>query len=121
MATLYGSLDRSYSPVVTIAVSTSVGPSHFVDAVIDTGFTGLSNYQSNELGPLASDREPCLKSSTRTDAPVPSRWHGRRSQLQRESDEAIVGLELVQISPPSGERLVGILSSDAPQAPKAGA
>lgn len=34
-------------------------------------------------------------------------------QLQRGSDEAIVGLELVQISPPSGERLVGILSSDS--------
>jgi len=51
------------------------------------------------------------------------RWLVREGfvHLQRGSDEAIVGLELVQISPPSGERLVGILSSDAPQAPKAGA
>jgi len=38
------------------------------------------------------------------------RWLVREGfvHLQRGSDEAIVGLELLQISPPSGERLVGI-------------
>ena len=40
MATLHGSLDSSHSPFVTIAVSVPSGPSHFVDALIDTGFSG---------------------------------------------------------------------------------
>jgi len=53
MATLHGSLDSSHSPLVTVAVSAPSGPSHFVGALIDTGFTGfvqLPEQRARELG-----------------------------------------------------------------------
>ena len=53
MARIRGSLDSAHCPVITIAVSASSGPSTFVDAVIDTGFTGfvqLPARTAQELG-----------------------------------------------------------------------
>ena len=108
MATLHGSLDRSYSPVVTIAVSTPVGPSQFVDAVIDTGFTGfvqLPEQRARSLGlrPRAVSEVQYADGRTGT---VPLAWAtvtlGQAVRegfvhLQRGSDEAIVGLELLKI------------------------
>src|SRR5262245_9395220 len=41
MASIRGSFARDDTPVIQIAVASTSGPSTFVDAIIDTGFTGF--------------------------------------------------------------------------------
>ena len=108
MATLRGSLDSSDSPIVTIAVSAPSEPSQFVDALIDTGFTGfvqLPERRARELGlPLrAVSKAQYADGRIGT---IPLAWAkvtlGSDAQegfvhIQSASDEVIVGVELLRI------------------------
>jgi clan AA aspartic protease len=108
MATLYGSLDSSHSPLVTIAVSAPSGPSHFVDALIDTGFTGfvqLPERRARELGLTLRAVSEAQYADGRTGT-IPLAWAkvtlGPDVQegfvhIQSGSDEVIVGVELLRI------------------------
>jgi clan AA aspartic protease len=108
MATLRGSLDSSSSPVVAIAVSAPLGPSQFVDTVIDTGFTGfvqLPEQHARALGLTPRAVSEVQYADGRTGI-IPLAWAkvtlGRDVRegfvhLQRGSDEAIVGVELLEI------------------------
>ena len=104
MATLRGSLDSSDSPFVTIAVSAPSEPSQFVDALIDTGFTGfvqLPERRARELGlPLrAVSKAQYADGRIGT---IPLAWAkvtlGSDAQegfvhIQSGSDEVIIGVE----------------------------
>src|SRR6267142_5671342 len=106
MATLHGSLDSSRSPLVTIAVSAPSGPSHFVDALVDTGFTGfvqLPERRAQELGlaPQAVSEAQYADGRTGT---IPLAWakvtlgpevREGFAHIQSGSDEVIVGVELL--------------------------
>src|SRR5438034_9641367 len=104
MATLRGSLDSSHSPFVTIAVSAPSGPSHFVDALIDTGFTGfvqLPERRARELGLTLRVVSEAQYADGRTGT-IPLAWAkvtlGRMyrkgsSTSRAESDEVIVGAD----------------------------
>jgi clan AA aspartic protease len=117
MATLHGSLDSSHSPLVTIAVSAPSGPSHFVDALIDTGFTGfvqLPERRAWELGLTLRAVSEAQYADGRTGT-IPLAWAkvtlGLDIQegfvhIQSGSDEVIVGVELLRIF-----RKVFVLSS----------
>ena len=108
MATVRGSLDSSHTPFVTIAVSAPSGPSRFFDAVIDAGFTGFLQLPSRVARDLALI--PRASSETqyadgRIDT-VPLAWarvglaadvEEGLVHIQRGSNEAIVGLELLRI------------------------
>jgi clan AA aspartic protease len=108
MATLHGSLDSSHSPLVTIAVSAPSGPSHFVDALIDTGFTGfvqLPEQRARELGLTLRAVSEAQYADGRTGT-IPLAWAkvtlGLDIQegfvhIQSGSDEVIVGVELLRI------------------------
>ena len=108
MATLRGSLDSNHSPLVTIAVSAPSGPSHFVDALIDTGFTGfvqLPERRARELGLTLRAVSEAQYADGRTGT-IPLAWAkvtlGRDVQegfvhIQSGSDEVIVGVELLRI------------------------
>jgi len=107
MATLHGSLDSSHSPLVTIAVSAPSGPSHFVDALIDTGFTGfvqLPEQRARELGLTLRAVSEAQYADGRTGT-IPLAWAkvtlGLDIQegfvnIQSGSDEVIVGVELLR-------------------------
>jgi len=108
MATLHGSLDSSRSPLVTIAVSAPSGPSHFVDALVDTGFTGfvqLPERRAQELGlaPQAVSEAQYADGRTGT---IPLAWakvtlgpevREGFAHIQSGSDEVIVGVELLRV------------------------
>ena len=108
MATLHGSLDSSHSPLVTVAVSAPSGPSHFVDALIDTGFTGfvqLPEQRARELGLTLRAVSEAQYADGRTGT-IPLAWAkvtlGLDIQegfvhIQSGSDEVIVGVELLRI------------------------
>jgi len=108
MATLHGSLDSSHSPLVTIAVSAPSGPSHFVDALIDTGFTGfvqLPEQRARDLGLTLRAVSEAQYADGRTGT-IPLAWAkvtlGLDIQegfvhIQSGSDEVIVGVELLRI------------------------
>jgi clan AA aspartic protease len=108
MATLYGSLDNSRSAFITIAVSAPSGASHFVDALIDTGFTGfvqLPERHARALGLTLGAVSEVEYADGRTGT-IPLAWArvglGRDSReelihVQRGSDEVIVGMELLRI------------------------
>ena len=108
MATLHGSLDSSHSPLVTIAVSAPSGPSHFVDALFDTGFTGfvqLPEQRARELGLTLRAVSEAQYADGRTGT-IPLAWAkvtlGLDIQegfvhIQSGSDEVIVGVELLRI------------------------
>jgi len=107
MSTLRGSLDSSDTPFVTIAVSAPSGPSQFIDAVIDTGFTGFLQVPAGTARELALT--PLGLSETqyadgRIDA-IPLAWSRVTLaenvgeglvHIQPGSDEAIVGVELLR-------------------------
>lgn len=108
MARIRGSLDRARCPVLTIAVSAPSGPSTFVDAVIDTGFTGfvqLPARAARELGLTARAASETQYADGRIDA-IPLAW-GRVTlrpaiqegfiHIQRASDETIVGVEFLRL------------------------
>ena len=108
MATPRGSLDSSHSPVVRIAVSASSRQSEFVNALIDTGFTGfvqLPERRARELGLTPQATSETQYADGRIDT-IPLSWArvilGLDAQegfvhIQRGSDEAIVGVELLRI------------------------
>ena len=108
MPTLHGSLDSSHSPLVTIAVSSPAGPSHFVDALIDTGFTGfvqLPERRARELGLRRRAVSEAQYADGRTST-IPLAWAkvtlGPDTQegfvhIQSGSDEVIVGIELLRV------------------------
>jgi predicted aspartyl protease len=108
MARIRGSLDSTYCPVIPIAVSASSGPSTFVDAVIDTGFTGfvqLPARAARELSLTPRATSETRYADGRVDA-IPLAW-GRVTlgsaiqegflHIQRGSDEAIVGVEFLRL------------------------
>jgi predicted aspartyl protease len=108
MASIRGSLDSDHTPVVTIAIASASGPSTFVDAVIDTGFTGLVQVPA----PLAAAAGLTPRTATEIQYPdgridtIPLAW-GRITlgaearegfvHIQRGSDEAIVGVEFLRL------------------------
>ncbi len=108
MASIRGSLDNDHTTVVTIAVASTSGPSTFVDAVIDTGFTGF--VQVPVL--LAQGVGLTPRTVTETQYPdgridtIPLAW-GRISlgsearegfvHMQRGSDEVIIGVEFLRL------------------------
>jgi len=108
MATLRGSLDSNHSPLVTIAVSAPSGPSHFADALVDTGFTGfvqLPERRTRELGlaPQAVSEAQYADGRTGT---IPLAWarvtlgpevREGFAHVQSGSDEVIVGVELLRV------------------------
>jgi clan AA aspartic protease len=108
MAALRGSLDDHYSPVVTIAVSAPSGPSEFVDALIDTGFTGfiqLPERRARELGLTPRAVSETQYADGRIDT-VPLAWakvalgpdvREGFVHLQRGNDEAIIGVDLLRV------------------------
>jgi clan AA aspartic protease len=108
MATLYGSLDNSHSPFVRIAVSAPSGPSHFMDALIDTGFTGfvqLPERRAQDLGLTPGAVAEVEYADGRTGT-IPLAWArvslGRDAReelihIQRGNEEVIVGVELLRI------------------------
>jgi clan AA aspartic protease len=108
MATLHGSLDSSRSPLVTIAVSAPSGPSHFVDALVDTGFTGfvqLPERRAQELGLALQAVSEAQYADGRTGT-IPLAWakvtlgpevREGFAHIQRGSDEVIVGVELLRV------------------------
>jgi clan AA aspartic protease len=108
MATLRGSLDSSYSPLVAIAVSAPSGPSQFVDAVIDTGFTGfvqLPERRARELGLTLRAVSEAQYADGRIGV-IPLAWakvtlgpdvREGFIHIQSGSDEAIIGVELLRI------------------------
>jgi len=108
MATLHGSLDSSRSPLVTIAVSAPSGPSHFVDALVDTGFTGfvqLPERRARELGLALQAVSEAQYADGRTGT-IPLAWakvtlgpevREGFAHVQSGSDEVIVGVELLRV------------------------
>ena len=108
MASIRGSLDSDHTPVVLIAVAPTFGLSTFVDAVIDTGFTGFVQIPAS----LARQIGLTPLTATETQYPdgridtVPMAW-GRIAlgadtwegfvHIQRGSDEAIVGIEFLRL------------------------
>jgi clan AA aspartic protease len=108
MPTLHGSLDSSHSPLVAIAVSSPSGRSHFVDALIDTGFTGfvqLPERRARELGLTRRAVSEAQYADGRTGT-IPLAWAkvtlGSDTQegfvhIQGGSDEVIVGVELLRV------------------------
>src|SRR6266850_1901917 len=103
MPSIRGSLDSDRTPVVTIAVAATSGLSTFVDAVIDTGFTGLAQVPTpvaHELGLTPRTASEIQYPDGRIDT-IPLAW-GRISlgsetrdgfvHIQRGRDEAIVGI-----------------------------
>jgi len=108
MAQIRGSLDSAHCPVVAIAVSASSGPSTFVDAVIDTGFTGfvqLPARAARNLGLTSRAISQTQYADGRIDA-IPLAW-GRVTlrtaaqegfiHIQRDSDETIVGVQFLRL------------------------
>jgi predicted aspartyl protease len=108
MASIRGSLDSDLTPVVTIAVASISGLSTFVDAVIDTGFTGLAQVPgalAHRLGLTPRTASEIEYPDGRIDT-IPLAW-GRISlgsessdgfiHIQRGSDEAIVGMECLRL------------------------
>ena len=81
MARIRGSLD-SARPVITIAVSASSGPSTFVDAVIDTGFTGFVQLPARTAQELGLTPRATSETRMLTVGLTPSRWPGVRSPLR---------------------------------------
>lgn len=118
MAALHGSLDSSHSPLVTIAVSAPSGPSHFVDALVDTGFTGfvqLPEQQARALGLALRAVSEAQYADGRT-ATIPLAWAkvtlGPDTQegfahIQTGSDEVIVGVELLREEKVEGGHVAG--------------
>jgi predicted aspartyl protease len=108
MATLHGSLDSSHSPLVTIAVSAPSGPSHFVDALIDTGFTGfvqLPERHARDLGLTLRAVSEAQYADGRTGT-IPLAWakvtlgpdvQEGFAHIQSGSGEVIVGVELLRV------------------------
>lgn len=108
MATLHGSLDSSRSPLVTITVSAPSGPSHFVDALVDTGFTGfvqLPERRARELGLALQAVSEAQYADGRTGT-IPLAWakvtlgpevREGFAHIQSGSDEVIVGVELLRV------------------------
>jgi clan AA aspartic protease len=107
MASLRGSLASDYTPLLTIAIASTSGASTFVDAVIDTGFTGFVQVPT----PLAEVVGLTPLAATETEYPdgridaVPLAWgrimlgaqaHEGFVHIQRGSDEVIVGVELLR-------------------------
>ena len=108
MARIRGSLDSAHCPVISIAVSASSGPSTFVDAVIDTGFTGfvqLPARTAQELGLTPRATSETQYADGRIDV-IPLAW-GQVTlrtafqegfvHIQRASDETIVGVEFLRL------------------------
>ena len=108
MASIRGSFDSDHTPVVTIAVASTSGPSTFVDAVIDTGFTGFVQVPA----PIAHDLGLTPRTATETQYPdgridtIPLAWETITLEsearegfvhVQRGSDEAIVGIEFLRL------------------------
>jgi len=108
MASIRGSVDSDHTPVVAITVASTSGPSTFVDAVIDTGFTGFVQVPAL----LAQELGLTPRTATETQYPdgridtTPLAW-GRITlgsavregfvHIQRGSDEAIVGVEFLRL------------------------
>jgi clan AA aspartic protease len=108
MASIRGLLDSDRTPVVTIAVASASGLSTFVDAVIDTGFTGMLQVPTpiaQELGLAPRTASEVQYPDGRIDT-IPLAW-GRISlgseardgfvHIQRGSDEALVGIEFLRL------------------------
>ena len=108
MASIRGVFDNDHTPLVPIAVASTSGPSLFVDAVIDTGFSGFVQIPAavaHELG-----LSPRITTETQYPdgrvATVPLAW-GRITlgsetsegfiHIQRGSDETIVGIEFLTV------------------------
>ena len=108
MASIRGSVDNDHTPLVSITVASTSGPSTFVDAVIDTGFTGfvqLPALLAQELGLTPRTATETRYPDGRIDT-TPLAW-GRITlgpavregfvHIQRGSDEAIVGVEFLRL------------------------
>jgi predicted aspartyl protease len=107
MLTLRGSLDSSHCPLVAIAISAPSRPSEIFHALIDTGFTGfvqLPERKGREVGLAPQAASETQYADGRIDT-IPLSWArialGAEVQegfvhLQRGSDEAIVGVELLR-------------------------
>ena len=108
MASIRGSVDSDHTPLVTVAVASTSGPSTFVDAVIDTGFTGFAQIPA----PLARELGLTARTATETQYPdgridtIPLAWaevtlgssvREGFVHSQSGSDEAIVGVEFLRL------------------------
>src|SRR5262245_9164986 len=108
MASIRGSFVSDHTPVVPIAIASTSGPSTFVDAVIDTGFTGFVPIPV----PIAQQVGLTPRTTTDTQYPdgridaVPLAWgqvalaEDTREgfvHIQRGSNEAIVGIEFLRL------------------------